>query len=549
MLVSLPSKNKEFKYFFQRFENGRCIAPHLPRITTEESVKQFKEREEGLRVLLINPSIRSFAYPNIENLGYAYIASSAIVDGHKIKILDLNGERKKPVEDEQEYKIYSFNRIKEELESFNPNVIGIGGIITQYKDIKEITNFIKKNIPEIPIILGCGIATCMPIFMLKRLQIDIVSIEEGDLTFSEILYRIENKISLNGCKGTLFKDENGNIFDNGKREAVEDGEFGLDCLNWPSRHLLDIENVYKVNPVGHLNIKKWNNGEIDTSILGKFSLSILGSRGCPYSCNYCAKAVLQDGYNRRSPKDIVDEMEYLTKRYNLSYIHFLDDLYLTNWKWSLDFFKELNERKINNNFDIEFGATCRANIIADDIERAKKQNRKHMMELAFEAGARQICLGIESASNIILKEIKRIFGYTDPSLMLGNPKETKETIIETINVIKEVNADTETIFYCTAFPNTKFWQLALEKGLIGKAVKGYKCAADEDIIEEYFMLLGENSEKVRTNFSDELSDEELEEMGAWATQELLSLNKRHPKFLKEPHTGDLRIKGAVQASL
>jgi len=133
--------------------------------------------------------------------------------------------------------------------------------------------------------------------------------------------------------------------------------------------------------------------------------------------------------------------------------------------------------------------------------------------------------------------------------MLGNPKETKETIIETINVIKEVNADTETIFYCTAFPNTKFWQLALEKGLIGKAVKGYKCAADEDIIEEYFMLLGENSEKVRTNFSDELSDEELEEMGAWATQELLSLNKRHPKFLKEPHTGDLRIKGAVQASL
>ena len=193
MLVSLPSKNKEFKYFFQRFENGRCIAPHLPRITTEESVKQFKEREEGLRVLLINPSIRSFAYPNIENLGYAYIASSAIVDGHKIKILDLNGERKKPVEDEQEYKIYSFNRIKEELESFNPNVIGIGGIITQYKDIKEITNFIKKNIPEIPIILGCGIATCMPIFMLKRLQIDIVSIEEGDLTFLKFFIVLKTK--------------------------------------------------------------------------------------------------------------------------------------------------------------------------------------------------------------------------------------------------------------------------------------------------------------------------------------------------------------------
>ena len=134
--------------------------------------------------------------------------------------------------------------------------------------------------------------------------------------------------------------------------------------------------------------------------------------------------------------------------------------------------------------------------------------------------------------------------------MIGSPGETKETIEETVEFCREHNIDVETIFYTTAFPGTPFWNLALEKGLISKAAIGEVCQANDEILEKYFLKLGENSEEVRTNFSDELSDEELVNLGIWATNTLDSKNRRHPGSV-DPHTGEtlLRPVGAARADL
>ena len=551
MLISL---NKKPTFFFERFQNGKCVHPNLPKITTEESAKQFQPRKSGLKILLINPAIRLWSMPNILCIGQAYIASVAIMDGHKIFPLDLNAERKKPVDDEEQFKKYSFSRIEEEINKINPDLIGIGGIITQYKRIKEITTFCKNFAPKIPIVLGGGIATSSPRFMMERLPIDFLIVEEGEITFSEFLYRLENKTDMKGCQNVWFKDENGEIIANGKRPSVIDGEFGLDCLPWPARHLWDVENVYKVNPVGHLNWEsKWNEGKLEDKHSGKFSLSILGTRGCKFNCLYCYKSYLTDGYQKRTPFDVVSEMKYLKQKYSVSYVHFLDDLFLTDWKWSLSFFNEIK----NQNLDIEWGATARTNIIYKDKLRAEKQKRPHILELAYETGMRQGCFGVESASPSVLKaidksgqtqetiawtakEAMRIFGYFDSSYMIGNIGETKETIQETIDFCKKSNISVETIFFAQSFPGTPYWEEALKRGLIGEAVKGYKCEANDDIIEEYFMKLGESSENVLTNFSKTLSNEDLIKMGANATEVLSSMNKRHPGLKKEPHTGDLK---------
>jgi len=549
-------------YFYQRFDdNGRCITPDLPKITTEESSHQFKTRKTGLKVLLINPPIREWSYPNIIPIGHAYIASVALMDGHEVDVLDLNQERKEPVENMDSFNQWVDQRILEKLKESKPDVIGIGGIITQYSRIQNILNMCQEHYPETFRVMGGGIASCLPEFMMKMLNADAIVTEEGEATFSEVLHRLELGETLNGVKGTWFKDENGEITSNGKRASILPGEKGLDCLPWPARFLYDIEGVYKLNPVGHLNwVSKWEGGKPQEK--GKYCLSMLGSRGCPYSCDYCYKTYLGDLYRLRSPKDIVDEMEYLTNRYELVYIHFLDDLFLTNWKWAFKFFEELQNRKEQNNFEIEWGSTCRTNIIADDVKRAKKTGRKHMIEAAYEVGMRQVGVGIESASPTILKNIdksgqtpekirvaseetKRIMGYLNPSFMVGSPGETEETIKETVAFCQKHNIDVETIFYTTAFPGTPFWNLALEKKLIGKAVTGEKCDADDAIIEQYFKKLGENSEEVRTNFSDELTDERLIELGVWATETLGSKNRRHP------HTGERQMKpvGAAKADI
>lgn len=559
--------------FYQRFRDGEALDPNAPRYTTEESARLFPEGPSPKKILFINPPIREWSYPNIMPLGHGYVAAVAAMDGYRVSALDLNAERKKPLKESPEaVNRWVEQRVRETLGKERPDVIGVGGIVTQYSRIKRIVKVCKEIYPDVPVIVGGGIASSLPIFMVQRLGADAVVQEEGEVTFSELLHRLDTGASLEGLKGVAYRREvrpgEWDFKDNGLRPSVKNRVMGLDAIPWPMRSPWPLDEVYKMNPVGHLNWKtKWIDGApVDQ---GQYSESMIASRGCPYAavaCDYCYAAYLGKQYRLRSPKDIVDEMVYLQDRYGLTYIHFLDDLMMTDYRWALEFCSELRERKKQTGFEIMWGGTCRTNIIADDVLRAKKEGRPHMLEQAFEAGMRQAGYGVESASPTILKSIdksgqtvekmeiaiketQRIMGYADCSFMTGSPGETKQTMQETVDFCRKVGLRPEVFFFTTAYPATTFWQLALDKGLIAKAVTGKPGPADEDMIEEYLIRLGEQGEQVRTNFSD-LPDEEVVELSWWAIRELGAQNT-----VRHPHTGDEQalekpaVRGASKADL
>lgn len=572
-LVNIGTRRTAPLRFYQRFANGQCMNPGLPRITTRESERRFESRDEGLRVLMINAPIREWSYPNIMPIGQGYVGAVLAMDGHRLEVLDLNAERQRPVVIEAErFDQWIASRVEGKLNEVQPDVIGLGGIITQYKRLREIATICKKVFPKTPIILGGGIASSMPEFMLRKMPVDIVVQEEGEVTISEVLHRLEAKESLAGLQGVAYRDyaRDGTfvIRDNGLRPSLKSRQSGLDEIPWPLRSGWPEEDIYKHNPVGHLNWKsKWLQGAPSEPAL--YSVSMIASRGCPYAghaCDYCYAAYLGKQYRLRSPQDIVDEMEYCRQAFGAVYIHFLDDLMMTDYRWALDFFAELRKRKKETGFEIMWGGTCRTNIIADDVLRARREGRPHMLEQAYEVGMRQAGYGIESGSPTVLKlidkssqtiekmelaiaETQRILGYADCSFMIGSPGETRETVRETVEFCRRVGLKPEVFFFTTAYPATAFWQVALENGLIRKAVTGEKGVADEDIIEQYFIRLGEQGEEVRTNFSD-LPDEDIVELSWWAINTLGAQNVH-----RHPHTGDVQerkkpaVRGATQADL
>ena len=227
--------------FYQRFDqSGRVLNPEWPVITTDESINLFPIREKGLRILFINAPIREWSYPNIMPIGQGYVASIARMDGHTIDVLDLNAERKGPVKDLPEVFIKRVeSRIVQKLNEAKPDVIGLGGIITQYTWIKRIALLCKKVYPEVPIVLGGGISSCLPEFMVKYLPIDIAILEEGEATFSEVLHRIELKASFEGVKAVVWRktlsSSDWTIQNNGLRSSFMSRAFGLDSLPWPLR--------------------------------------------------------------------------------------------------------------------------------------------------------------------------------------------------------------------------------------------------------------------------------------------------------------------------
>lgn len=558
--------------FYQRFKDGEILNPAWPRITTEESVTQFPPRADGLRVLFINAPIREWSYPNIMPLGHGYVAAVAVMDGHRVSALDLNAERRKPLKESPEaIAKWVEARVLEQLQKERPDVIGLGGIITQYSRIKQIAKLCKAIYPDVPVVLGGGIASSLPVFMIQRMGIDAVIQEEGEVSFSELLHRVELGQSLEGVKGVAYRTRRGSseweVRDNGLRPSVKTRATGLDALPWPLRIPWPIDDIYRVNPVGHLNWKtKWIDG---APTAGLYSESMIASRGCPYAvraCDYCYAAYLGKQYRLRTPKDVVDEMVFLKERYHLAYIHFLDDLMMTDFRWALELCEELRQRRRETGFEVMWGGTCRTNIVADDIVRARKEGRPHMLEQAYEVGMRQAGYGVESASPIILKSIdksgqtvekmelailetQRIMGYADCSFMIGSPGESKETMQETVEFCRKVGLRPEVFFFTTAYPATTFWQLALDKGLVTKAVTGRLGPADEDMIEQYLIRLGEQGEQVRTNFSD-LPDQEVIDLSWWAIKELGAQNT-----VRHPHTGEEQpmvkpaVRGATHADL
>lgn len=158
IILKQPSSSPP-DYFYQRFGlGGDVINPDWPRITTEASAGGFEPREGGLKLLLINPPIREWAYPNIMPIGQGYVASVAAMDGHHVDVLDMNAARGKPIEDKTAAEISGWveEQVTSSLAKGKPDVIGIGGIITQYGPMKQIVQICKRAYPDVPVVLGGG---------------------------------------------------------------------------------------------------------------------------------------------------------------------------------------------------------------------------------------------------------------------------------------------------------------------------------------------------------------------------------------------------------
>jgi radical SAM superfamily enzyme YgiQ (UPF0313 family) len=57
---------------------------------------------------------------------------------------------------------------------------------------------------------------------------------------------------------------------------------------------------------------------------------MITSRGCPFRCSYCASAFLSNDFIQRPTEDVVSEIEYYQKSFDITDIAFYDDALLVN---------------------------------------------------------------------------------------------------------------------------------------------------------------------------------------------------------------------------
>ncbi len=314
----------------------------------------------------------------------------------------------------------------EHLLETRPKVVAFyTNLMTKVKILALIKKI--KTIPEISdttILLGGPDVT----YNLKNYLTngaDYIVIGEGEETFLDFINAFFDSKNFSQITGLAYLN-NGELVQNKPRIKIKN----VDDLPLPERANIDLSQYLET-------WKKYH---------GKSTLNISTQRGCPYTCQWCSTAVYGQSYRRRSPKLVVDEIEFLIKAYQPDALWFVDDVFTVSHKWIAAFSKEMQERNISIPFE------C--------ITRAERLNPEVFQQLR-EAGCFRIWIGAESGSQRIIDLMKRQVDINKVSemirmakqyhiesgtfIMVGYPTETKEDIQLTIDYLKEANPDIFTI--------------------------------------------------------------------------------------------------------
>lgn len=195
-------------------------------------------------------------------------------------------------------------------------------------------------------------------------------------------------------------------------------------------------------------------------------IPLLTSKGCPFSCRYCASNILQPSRIRRNPESAVKEIRYWKQTHNVSDFIFYDDALLINAANHAD---RIFEGVIRENLNVRFHTPNAVHIREITPKTAK---------LMFDAGVKTLRLGLET-SNFEDRQIDRKVreeefvravsylreaGFTKEQvgayLLVGLPGQRVETVESSIHTVKK-SGITPVLAYYTPIPQTEMWEAAV----------------------------------------------------------------------------------------
>jgi radical SAM superfamily enzyme YgiQ (UPF0313 family) len=389
--------------------------------------------------------------------GLGMLASIAEEEGHQVAFLDLNANR------------VPLQIAAEEIALDNYDVIAIGGLSSQFKDICRLIPVCRKIHPNAQILAGGGFATYMPDKILKILpEIDIVGIGEGEETFREIL-QVGPKGDYSKIKGIAYTDDSGNVIFTEPRPLLDD----MDTLPYPAYHLLDLEKYFEYSKIVHSQESNASKKRID----------MITQRGCPRQCTFCTHngmnrwdqekfvgkdklKLMDDEYGFQpvsrlnSAEYVVKHLKFLHENYGIDYCYILDENLTSNKRY----LHELCALMIDEGIPkiMNWGTAGDSASVSDELVHHMKQ-----------AGCTFITFGGESGSDKVLKYdigkgttaqmnqnavdiMKRQKMEPVMTFMVGNPNEDINDVLETTEFFIKNNMLCKP-FICTPYPGTKLF--------------------------------------------------------------------------------------------
>jgi anaerobic magnesium-protoporphyrin IX monomethyl ester cyclase len=379
-------------------------------------------------------------------IGLGYVASYIKSKGKDIdvKILDCLKEK------------YGLKEFYNYIQREKPDIVGMTAFTMEIETVWKCARIIKEVNKNAVIVVGGPHITNDPIGTLENENIDFILKGEAEISFFKLIEEIkkEEKDFSNISNIGYMKD--GEVIIN-KMEFYPD----IDDLPFPDYKLIKFEEYPKLYFMKRYPVA-----------------SIMTSRGCPYSCNFCsAPRTSGKKFRARSAKKIVEEIKFLKENYKIKEFQIWDDNFTLNKQRVIDFCALLHQEKINLPW------WCPNGLRIETLDR-------NLIEKMYRAGCYSMTFGIESGSekiqkdmnkNLDLQKTKEIIKIasdmgirTQGFFILGYPTETREDILKTIKFSLELPLKRASFSLFQPLVGTEIYETLEEQGKL-KSLDLNKC--------------------------------------------------------------------------
>ncbi len=423
---------KEFKVLFL-YPNGKLMNP--PPISI--GIFTALLRQNGIEVDLFDTTL----YSDPDSVG----SDEAKEESLMVRPFDYGEREVKLKESSMEHDFV------DKVKTYQPDLIAVSVLECLYQTAVSLLKAIEDS--NIPAIVGGVFSTFAPEIVLSNKNVEVVCIGEGEEALVEV------------CK-RMSAGEDCSDVDN--LCIMKDGKIVRNKM----QSLIDINNL----PIADYGL--FEKERFFRPMAGKVyrTIPIETDRGCPYACTFCnspstAKLYREDNsenfFRKKTMSRIRQELEYLTERWDVEYIYFTSDTFLSINDAEFDKFID-----IYSEFKLPFWLQSRAEAVTEYRARKLKEIGCHRISIGLEHGNNEFRKKVlkkkfDNEQMVIASKILADAGIPlTINNIIGFPDETRELIFDTIELNRKLSYDTTAAFPYAPFHGTSLHRLCVDRGYI-----------------------------------------------------------------------------------